>query len=628
MPVYTFETIGAAEALGFNPGVDRLIFTTPGASASNIRVGLDPTSNNISITLELTGRSVVIGGLWNYEGPLITFEDGTRMLLGPRSQGGADAELLVSPRSSPRFGDNSLSGGAGNDTLVGAEGNDVLTGGEGRDLFIIRLPPSDQQLVPFLGDRFDLSLAPMDKIVDWSADDALSFGNIAGNASNFAVLPATDLMTGAVKTAVDTMISGGVVDFVVAPVGSWLYVFADSKQDNGTADSCVILYGSHVVDGADIAPTITANQIVATPAMPFVIADAQLQPPAAPARPDGLYAGTIWGNMDSVELRSLQGTEITRNDSTGLVLTGAASNARLTGTGFTYDNNAQLTGGTLTHLHYYYDGPGSSDISAQIDVAGLSVAAFGNWVATNATDTALRALFSGNQSLTGTPYTDLIRGYGGDDVIDGGGSLGATFDSLFGGDGNDQIFAGPSYNIPPPTFMRGEAGDDYIVGGAGFDDMHGNQGQDTVIGGAGHDWVVGGQGDDRLYGQVGDDIVYGNMGNDICVGGDGADIVRGGQNDDLVYGDAGNDWLSGDRGNDTLTGGAGADLFYAMRETGRDRVTDFSLREGDRVMVDAGTSFSVYQSGADTVIDMTGGNQVVLVGVNMAELTTGWIFYG
>jgi hypothetical protein len=34
----------------------------------------------------------------------------------------------------------------------------------------------------------------------------------------------------------------------------------------------------------------------------------------------------------------------------------------------------------------------------------------------------------------------------------------------------------------------------------------------------------------------------------------------------------------------------------------------------------------VSQVGADTVIDMTGGGQMVLVGVQASTLTTGWIF--
>ena len=64
----------------------------------------------------------------------------------------------------------------------------------------------------------------------------------------------------------------------------------------------------------------------------------------------------------------------------------------------------------------------------------------------------------------------------------------------------------------------------------------------------------------------------------------------------------------------------------ASQDAGIDRVLDFNLAEGDRVMLDPGTTFTVSQVGADTVIDMGGGNQMILVGVQMSTLTPGWIF--
>ena len=48
--------------------------------------------------------------------------------------------------------------------------------------------------------------------------------------------------------------------------------------------------------------------------------------------------------------------------------------------------------------------------------------------------------------------------------------------------------------------------------------------------------------------------------------------------------------------------------------------------EDDRVQLDPGTVFTVSQSGADTVINMTGGGQMILVGIAMSSLTPGWIF--
>jgi hypothetical protein len=65
------------------------------------------------------------------------------------------------------------------------------------------------------------------------------------------------------------------------------------------------------------------------------------------------------------------------------------------------------------------------------------------------------------------------------------------------------------------------------------------------------------------------------------------------------------------------------------QSAGVDRVLDFNLGEGDRVMLDPGTTYTVSQVGADTVIDMgTPGNQMILVGVQMSTLTAGWILDG
>jgi Ca2+-binding RTX toxin-like protein len=137
---------------------------------------------------------------------------------------------------------------------------------------------------------------------------------------------------------------------------------------------------------------------------------------------------------------------------------------------------------------------------------------------------------------------------------------------------------------------------------------------------------VGGRDNDVLSGGTGADLVYGNLGNDNIAGDDGNDIVRGGQQDDFLSGGAGDDYMSGDRDNDTIAGGAGADLFHTFGGAGIDRVLDFSLLEGDRVLLDPGTQYSVTQNGADTVVSMTGGGQMILVNVQLSTLTPGWIF--
>jgi Ca2+-binding RTX toxin-like protein len=200
----------------------------------------------------------------------------------------------------------------------------------------------------------------------------------------------------------------------------------------------------------------------------------------------------------------------------------------------------------------------------------------------------------------------------------------ATGSTIDGGTGADTITADSGTD-----YLRGGDGDDVIVSGAGFDDINGNKGADTIDGGVGgSDWLVGGQGDDSITAHVSDNLVYGNLGNDTLVGGTGADVVRGGQGDDSIVAGSGDQFLSGDRGNDTIQGGSGADIFHGSQDAGIDRVLGFHLAQGDRVQLDPGTTYSVSQVGADTVIDMGGGNQMVLVGVQMSTLTPGWIFEG
>jgi Ca2+-binding RTX toxin-like protein len=243
-------------------------------------------------------------------------------------------------------------------------------------------------------------------------------------------------------------------------------------------------------------------------------------------------------------------------------------------------------------------------------------------------ETASAHIFAGDgaETITTSGENDQILGGGGNDMLtdnQSGFGAGAVQESIFGGAGDDRIFAGGGNH-----YLRGDEGADSIMGGVGFDDINGNMGNDTLAGRSGDDWTVGGKDDDQLDGGDGNDLVYGNLGRDICIGGEGNDIVRGGQDDDVLSGGGGDDFVSGDRGADTITGGSGADTFHSFQDAGLDRVKDFSQVQGDRVLLDPGTTFSVSQVGADTVIDFGGGNQMILEGVALATLRDGWISGG
>ncbi|MFN3521967.1 MAG: reprolysin-like metallopeptidase [Phenylobacterium sp.] len=221
------------------------------------------------------------------------------------------------------------------------------------------------------------------------------------------------------------------------------------------------------------------------------------------------------------------------------------------------------------------------------------------------------------ENVTGSALGDDILGNQAANRLLGGGGG----DTISGAAGADTIVGANGSN-----YLRGDEGDDSLTGGVGFDDINGNMGADTASGGEGGDWVVGGRDGDDLHGDNGNDIVYGNMGADTCFGDTGDDWVRGGKDDDIIYGGAGDDWMSGDIGNDTISGGAGADIFHTFGEAGVDKVYDFKLSEGDRVLLEPGTVYSVAQIGGDVAITMGGGGQMILVGVSLSALTGDWIY--
>jgi len=70
---------------------------------------------------------------------------------------------------------------------------------------------------------------------------------------------------------------------------------------------------------------------------------------------------------------------------------------------------------------------------------------------------------------------------------------------------------------------------------------------------------------------------------DLLIGTDGADTINGG---------GGNDTIIGGAGTDVLTGGHGADTFVLNANSQYDIITDFNPAEGDKIVLDFGTSAS------------------------------------
>ncbi|HEV2530156.1 calcium-binding protein [Phenylobacterium sp.] len=311
-------------------------------------------------------------------------------------------------------------------------------------------------------------------------------------------------------------------------------------------------------------------------------------------------SGVVWGSVDGGD-----GNDVIWGGAQGESLTGGNGADTIHGGG----GDDLISGGRDSDL--LDGGPGNDGVTYEDATMGVNL----DFVSGRA-DSSGEDTISGFELAFGSRFADTLSGDAGANTLSGD----AGADQIFGREGNDSIVGGDGQD-----YLRGGDGADSLSGGADFDDINGNAGNDTASGGDGNDWVVGGKDDDRLSGDAGDDIVYGNLGNDTCDGGTGNDLIRGGQGDDVLIGGPGDDWLSGDRGADTLTGGAGADIFHSSSDAGLDVVTDFNSAEGDRVMLDPGSAYTTYQSGADTVIDFGGGNELVLKDVQLAGLPAGWI---
>lgn len=116
--------------------------------------------------------------------------------------------------------------------------------------------------------------------------------------------------------------------------------------------------------------------------------------------------------------------------------------------------------------------------------------------------------------------------------------------------------------------IRGNSGDDLLIGASGPDVIDSGFGDDRILGLQGQDYVIAGPGRDRILGQEGSDRLLGGGNADHVIGGAGADLINGqglgdhlegSLGDDEIYGHGGDDHLDGDAGRDRCEPGRGDD---------------------------------------------------------------------
>ncbi len=307
------------------------------------------------------------------------------------------------------------------------------------------------------------------------------------------------------------------------------------------------------------------------------------------------------GDLLSVLTSALGDAEVTSGDATSATLMLGASPVTLTGVNFSYldvGDATYLVDGRLDAVH--------------IDVAGLLGYDVDFW--------KLRL-----------DIGDLIAAA----AAEAGGDLRALDRLLLQ---QNWVYFG---NSVPESHRPGETdpfgvvlnfrGDDKFVLEFGDDRLWSGDGDDTILGGMGNDSLYGGRGDDSLRGGAQDDLLMGNSGNDsldgsngddTLVGGAGDDTLLGGRNNDVLNGNTGIDLIDGGAEDDLLRGGAEADVFRFEPGDGRDTIADFVPGE-DVIQLQGVASFELIERPVGTILRYDGGAEIVLRGVEEADLGPG-----
>jgi len=121
---------------------------------------------------------------------------------------------------------------------------------------------------------------------------------------------------------------------------------------------------------------------------------------------------------------------------------------------------------------------------------------------------------------------------------------------------------------------------------------------------------------------VGDTIYGVTIDGTVVTGADShPNHLRGTAGNDDLTGGSSHDTLIGMAGDDVLTGGAGADHFVFGEGSGHDVVTDFGV--GDSLKISDlrhGVGVKLLDNGTDTVVQLSTGDSITLLGVHLSDL--------
>ncbi|QHD69761.1 rhizobiocin [Sphingobium yanoikuyae] len=532
---------------------------------------------------------------------------------------------------------NTINGGTGNDTLDGGTGADTLVGGAGNDIYIVDNSGDVVTEAASAGtDEARTTLASytlssnVEKLTGLLTTGQTLTGNSLSNTINGGA--GNDTLDGG--TGADTLVGGAGNDiYIVDNIGDVVTEAASAGTDDARTTLASYTLGANVekltgllttgqtLTGNSLANTINggtgndtldggtgADTLVGGAGNDIYIVDnaGDVVTEAASAGTDEarttLASYTLSSNVEKLTGLLTTGQTLTGNSLANTINGGTGNDTLDGGTGAD-----TLVGGAGNDI-YIVDNAGdvvTEAASAGTDEARTTLASY----TLSSNVEKLTGLLTTGQTLTGNSLANTINGGTGNDTLDGG--TGA--DTLAGGAGADQLFGGAGFDaadyssstgvtvsldaslvatgdaagdafssiealygsLTGADRLRGNAANNFLVGGGGNDTLEGMDGDDILAGGAGGDSLFGGAGLDVADYRTSSGVTVSLDGSLVRTGdavGDGfssiegfygsltgADRLRGNAANNILVGNGGNDTLEGMDGNDVLEGGAGAD---------------------------------------------------------------------
>ena len=635
MAVFNWTALANNQVIAFNPFVDVLNVNDTSFAAADIGLATTPTSVSITlgsktVTLQTERRTITTSN--------VTFSDGSMLLMGDNSAA-----------TTADDSDNVLVGGPGDDRFYGLGGDDTMIGGPGNDEFtLFGVSPSG---VPWGDDTVD----------GGDGSDTLSYPTGVTAISNGSLPVNVDLASGTASSAggttkfssIETVLATGGDDVLIGgdpahavdAKGNTISEFFIGRGGDDTITGSPLLGFFTVADYAgntnkqainvNLATGIAIDGIGGTDTLANVdsvrggAGNDTLLGGSSSRSPNGTFFESFRGNagsdiingnngkfggQDGVSDRADYANNSASQAITVNLVTGIANDGR-GGTDTLIDidqvfggagndtfignkDNNQFDGGRGNDK--LDGGDGSDDARFQQSTAGVIVNLSGAGISINGVAVAAGTANDGMggtdtlisiEQVRGSDFNDVFRGSddpaareiftgdAGDDFIDGGAgidlasyanvplALGGIDAFIENGSGLVDDKLGGIDTLVNIEGLGGTHSSDILRGGLGDQWLRGRGGSDLLDGGPGSDWASYG-GDpagvtiNLAAGTASDG--YNGPGGLLALGGTDTLIsienAEGSDLDDTIVGSAGINELRGRGGNDAIDGGGGADM--------------------------------------------------------------------